>query len=94
MEDIELQDTLTLWDTALETGRSMNSELLDQIETMSETSLGSYGYGLGREDAAMLRVAEFELLHMSMGNMHRLGMFEDGDLDVEFEGIEQQIWVS
>ena len=94
VEDIELQDTLTLWDTALETGRSMNSELLDQIETMSETSLGSYGYGLGREDAAMLRVAEFELLHMSMGNMHRLGMFEDGDLDVEFEGIEQQIWVS
>ena len=91
-EKNELQKTLSLWTNALETGReSINSELLDRIETMSETSLGSYGYGLADEEVSMLKVAEFELLQMNMGTMHHFGLFEN-DLEEEFEEIEYQIW--
>ena len=87
-----LQQTISMWTNALETGRtSLSSELLNNIETMSQTSLGSYGDGLEEEDISMLKVAEFELLHMNMGTMQHLHLFEE-DLEEEFEAIEQQLW--
>ena len=87
-----LQQTISMWTNALETGRtSLSSEVLNNIETMSETSLGSYGDGLEEEDISMLKVAEFELLNMNMGTMQHLHLFEE-DLEEEFEAIEQQLW--
>ena len=44
LEDTTAVQAMTSWSVALETGRnSMSSELLEQIDTMSEISFGSYG---------------------------------------------------
>ena len=42
------------------------------------------------DDLSMLRVAEFEIMHMNMGAMSKLGLFEEM-IENEFVEIERQI---
>ena len=93
MEEQNHEELFESWSIALETDRqpSINSTMLEQIEKMSEISLGSYGDDLNDEDWSMMKVAEYELLHADMSKMITMGIFEHLTNN-EYDTIEQELW--